>query len=364
MQLIHAVLIHLQSRLKTISVSGKSYFILIGSLIAVSIVLFQAPFIYAINAPHRFPGSTSVETYTSLTDKVNGTLLYATEIEPGHHIKFYQFDKDDIGVNETFQIDKHTPILNGMSKEPLSFVALFQKIQPQAEIPKVLAEADKYSKLHAKESKEKSVISSTNSSSNESNFFTPQKNNTGSYYLAGNWQSWQDDAVWFINNFCNRGSSKFCETNKTTFRRVRLTGRDVQVAGMAAGMDTTARFQVRSLGVGLFPSWKTRAEVVVQPREIKQWSFSKSNDYEVWLEPISGERRVHLAITYNTNSSSGQLPYQQYEFCIGSVYTPYSTVQMYGKDYNDAETVLRRNLQPLGAGDSWQVGRGKCRGLQ
>jgi hypothetical protein len=143
----------------------------------------------------------------------------------------------------------------------------------------------------------------------------------------------------------------------------------MKITGMAAGFDTKARIVIFSRGCKFLScAWRQRVNEVLEPRQYKTWTFSDNNKRYVNIDPISGESRVHLAVTWNasggsSNPNPGQMPYQRYLFCIGSMYTPSATEEMYGSSYDDAETALRNQLsrRPLGTGDSWQVSRGACR---
>jgi hypothetical protein len=67
--------------------------------------------------------------------------------------------------------------------------------------------------------------------------------------------------------------------------------------------------------------------------------------------------RLECVKNGNSNSYRG---YNTYQFCVGSLYTPAATKVMYGNSWEEAEAYVWKNLIPPGAGDSWQVSRGRC----
>lgn len=75
---------------------------------------------------------------------------------------------------------------------------------------------------------------------------TSQQSSDKSWYLAGNWQSWEGDRQWFIQNFCSGGNRSWCSTNVTWSRSGDISGSNMKVSGMAAGFDTRARIVIRA----------------------------------------------------------------------------------------------------------------------
>lgn len=79
----------------------------------------------------------------------------------------------------------------------------------------------------------------------------------------------------------------------------------MRITGMAAGFDTRARFIIRSRGcVFLSCGMRERVNVVLTPRQYSEWRFSDRNQRYAEVIPISGESRVHFAMTYGSNQVS------------------------------------------------------------
>ena len=196
---------------------------------------------------------------------------------------------------------------------------------------------------------------------------TSQQSSDKPMYIAGNWQSWEGDKAWFMQNFCTGGNQQWCHTNQeqSAYSNPR-SGSNMKITGMAAGFDTTARIIINEQKCGVFKcSWKTPVDEFIDPRQYKTWTFSDYRKRTAQIYPTRGESRVHIAMTYTTNdnssnSNSGQPPLQRYLFCTGSLSTPYGTEVVYANSYDDAERALRNRLGTLGAGDGWNIGRRAC----
>jgi hypothetical protein len=296
---------------------------------------------------------------------IDGTLLHSTKIEPNHHVSFYEFDKGDVWISESFTIGSdNVPILNRFEESSNSVVELFQQIQPNSVVPKSLVEADRRSKTASEENQ-----SFSRTSQNAPQPLLLQNSINTPIQLAGEWQSWEGDARWFMEGYCNRGNMQICYTNvNSATSNGEQVGRNFIIYGMAAGFDTQAHLVIQSercsgniLGLTRYGCrMRNIVDVVVQPREVSGWTMLSHRRRAARIDPISGDRRVHMATTWDSDNPPGLSPYQEYRFCVGSVYIPYSTQSVWARNYDEAENILRSQLPASSAGESVRIGRGAC----
>jgi hypothetical protein len=246
--------------------------------------------------------------------EIDAALLSSIQLEPGHEIKFYKFAEGDVGVNETLDIDRHTPVLRQFQERSLSAVELFRLIQPNAEVPESLVQADEEvaSQLETsatdtgenEESESGLDTSKVEQSSRSTSSPSNQNPNT-----KGNWESWAGDEQWFRSNFCNEGERRICFANRTWVRSGNQNGANMRITGMAAGFDTRARFIIRSRGcVFLSCGMRERVNTVLSPRQYSEWRFSDRRVRYAEITPVSGESRVHFAMTYGGNNNQVSAP--------------------------------------------------------
>jgi hypothetical protein len=311
----------------------------------------------------------------SIEQNITATSLHSVEVAPGHEIKFYEFGDNDLGVNEILDVDQHTPILKRLKKSPSSAVELFRLINPKAEIPQSLVEADARS---ANAAPDDNTIADDevggdsdalpDSPRSEQRLVVPSSPALASPMACPNdgyWHSWDCDAQWFTSNFCNTGDKRFCPTNAGGWAWSQKTGGQMNVTGMAAGFNTVARFVIRRRKCSLFDgcSWKIYVDTILQPRTYSHWYFSKSYKRHARIDTTSGEPRIHFAMTYNSGSNppSTPLPYSEYAFCVSSAFYPRTTWRVTATNWTEAESILRNQLgTPTAGSGGWAISQGAC----
>jgi len=79
---------------------------------------------------------------TEAPEGVNGELVYALDVAPGHTVQFFEFDKGErAGALETMGIGD-TSLLDTMGKEDQSLAAVFSKLRPQQQVPSRILATD------------------------------------------------------------------------------------------------------------------------------------------------------------------------------------------------------------------------------
>ncbi len=80
---------------------------------------------------------------TEVIEGVNGELVYALEVSPGHSIQFFEFENGErAGVLEMSNMGDKS-LLDSMGKEDQSLAAMFGKLRPEQQVPSRILATDK-----------------------------------------------------------------------------------------------------------------------------------------------------------------------------------------------------------------------------
>lgn len=302
---------------------------------------------------------------------ITATSLHSVQVTPGHEINFYEFEDNDIGVNEILNLDQHTPILKQIEQSPTSAVELFRLIKPKAEIPQSLVRADEQSAKVMPEQPEPDEDALPDASISKQSAESELLSSPVAAIACPNdgyWHSWECDAQWFTSSFCNSGSNRFCPTNVQGWAWSRKTGGQMNITGMAAGFDTVAQFVIQRQKcnfIGSNCSWKTVVDTTLQPRTYSHWYFSGVRKRYSRIDTLRGEPRIHFAMTCSPSSSPSPTPspYTQYYLCVSSPVMPTVTYWVIASSWEEAEQILRNQLIAThpGAGNTFSISRGACR---
>ena len=80
---------------------------------------------------------------TEVPEGVNGELVYALEVGPGHVVQFFDFENGErAGVYESMPVG-NTSLLDDVGKAEQSLAAVFSKLRPQQQVPNRILATDK-----------------------------------------------------------------------------------------------------------------------------------------------------------------------------------------------------------------------------
>jgi hypothetical protein len=255
------------------------------------------------------PATATLQPLNISKGTINGKLLYAIKPASGHVVEFYEFSQGNTAVRESLLVDSGAPLTEAIAHD-VTLGQAFQLINPGAQVPKVLQDADKRTADFRKSlppTDPNAPVTSQESTEDKvaAGAITPLSQAAGGTcsddYYGDGW-----GGQWFLNNYCNEGQLRACEqnidykgwtvTNYSWFRWKQMEG-DFNVAGHTTGIRA---YKPCSWPWACGDAFATDWDYDVQPRHIEIWTWSNANDGHIrWAQGWSNCWHLHYARLLN-----------------------------------------------------------------
>jgi hypothetical protein len=255
--------------------------------------------------PDTGQDSDAIESLPSAnsTRHINGTLLYAKTVGQEHAIEFYEFSPGAVAIHESLSMDSGEAAVIDSTRPFASLTAEYQKLNPgQTQVPAALVAADHRAAQLVASAAMPGVMPPAAGDGAKLNMAPSSASGTCSGdVLADNW-----GASWFLDNFCNAGGFRYCQTNfgwvdSGTFSRSWASWRqmegDFNLPGHIRGFHwfcDRGPFGIAACG------WQTSTdfEYDVLPRHVEVWNWNNgSSNAEVHGTSQCGH--LHVAFLWN-----------------------------------------------------------------
>jgi hypothetical protein len=213
------------------------------------------------------------------TKGIRTTPLYAKHLGPDHVVELYDFGTGGVAVRESYSIDGgDAPFVRTMGAIQ-SLAHVYKQLEPTASSPPAsIMEADRVSALRRSEAvATPPVLPAPASPAEDPTSTVSAPLSTCSADLFGD--GWGGD--WFINNFCNQGSFRWCQknwyrANSGWFRDSWTTWRQLEGDFSNPGHITGEHYEQHWYTFETYTSITVDFDYDVLPRHIEEWVWNGS----------------------------------------------------------------------------------------